>query len=201
MTALAIAERALSFVSDGEAEVYVGTESWGLARYAGSEIHQPTLVDNAGVQLRVISGRRSGVATTNRTDDKGLAELARRAADVVANASDDPELVPPAPPVELPDAEGYDEETAALGAAGQARLAGAACAEAAGDLKLYGYFTSGAVADGAAHDRCDLPRAGGRGRCLRVRDSDGVASRRDRPRRGRARGAGEGGANARRPRA
>ena len=144
MTALVLAERALSFVTEGEAEVYAGTESWGFARYAGSEIHQPTLVDNAGVQLRVISGRRSGVATTNRTDDKGLAELARRAADVVANASDDPELVPPAPPVELPDAEGYDEETAALGAAGQARLAGAACAEAAGDLKLYGYFTSGA---------------------------------------------------------
>ena len=144
MTALEIAERALSFVTDGEAEVYVGTESSGLARYAGSEIHQPTLVDNASVQLRVISGRRSGVATTNRTDDEGLAELARRAADVVANASDDPELVPPAPPVELPDAEGYDEETAALGADGQARLAAAACAEAAGDLKLYGYFTSGA---------------------------------------------------------
>ncbi len=144
MSALKIAERALSFVTDGEAEVYVGTESSGLARYAGSEIHQPTLVDNASVQLRVIYGRRSGVATTNRTDDEGLAELARRAADVVANASDDPELVPAAPPVELPDAEGYDEETAALGADDQARLAAAACAEAAGDLKLYGYFTSGA---------------------------------------------------------
>src|SRR6185436_14754656 len=79
------------------------------------------------VQLRVISGRRSGVATTNRTDDEGLAELARRAADVVANASDDPELVPAAPRAD-----------------DQARLAAAACAEAAGDLKLYGYFTSGA---------------------------------------------------------
>src|SRR6188472_2139445 len=127
MSALEIAERALSFVTDGEAEVYVGTESSGLARYAGSEIHQPTLIDNASVQLRVLSGRRSGVATTNRTDDEGLAELARRAADVVANASDDPELVPVAPPVELADAEGYDEETAALQADGQARLAAAAC--------------------------------------------------------------------------
>src|SRR6476646_11981106 len=144
MSALEIAERALSFVADGEAEVYVGTESSGLARYAGSAIHQPTLVDNASVQLPVTSGRRSGVATTTRPAGEGLAELARRAADVVANASDDPELVPPAPPVELPDVEGYDEETAALGADGQARLAAAACAEAMGDLKLYGYFTSGA---------------------------------------------------------
>jgi predicted Zn-dependent protease len=148
--ALELAERALSFVTTGEAEVYVGIESSGLARYAGSEIHQPTLVDNAGVQLRVISGRRSGVATTNRIDDEGLAALARRAADVVANASDDPQLVPPAPRAEPPQVESYDEATASLGADGQARLAAAACAEASGELKLYGFFTSAACESAVA---------------------------------------------------
>jgi predicted Zn-dependent protease len=140
--ALEIAERALSFVAGGEAEVFVGTERSGFARYAGSEVHQPTLVDDAAVQLRVVEGRRAGVATTNRTDDDGLAELARRAAEVVANASEDPEVVPPAPPAEHPEVEGYDEATAGLGADDQARLAAAAIG-AAGELALYGYFTSG----------------------------------------------------------
>jgi PmbA protein len=143
-SALEIAESALSFVTRGEAEVYVGTERSGFARYAGSEVHQPTLVDNAEVQLRVVDGALAGVATTNRTDDEGLAELARRAAEVVANASEDPEVVPPAPPAEHPQVEGYDEATAALGPDDQARLAAAAIG-AVGELALYGYFTSGVV--------------------------------------------------------
>jgi PmbA protein len=143
VNALEIAERALSFVAGGEAEVFVGAERSGFARYAGSEVHQPTLVDNAVVQLRVVEGRRrAGVAATNRTDDDGLAELARRAADVVANASDDPDVVPPAQSAEHPEVGGYDESTAALEAGDQARLAAAAIG-AAGDLALYGYFTTG----------------------------------------------------------
>jgi PmbA protein len=142
--ALEIAERALSFVSGGDAEVYVGTERSGFARYAASEVHQPTLVDDASVQLRLVDGHRAGVATTNRVDDDGLAELARRAADAVANASDDPHIVPPAPPGEFPVVEGYDEATAALGADDQARLATASF-DALSELQLYGFFTSGVV--------------------------------------------------------
>jgi PmbA protein len=143
LSALEIAERALSSVAGGEAEVYVQTERSGFARYAASEVHQPTLVDDASVQLRVVDGRRTGVATTNRVDDAGLEELASRAAEIVANASEDPYVVPPAPPTEFPEVDGYDEETAALGADDQARLAAAAF-DAAGELGLYGYFTSGA---------------------------------------------------------
>ena len=43
--ALEIAERALEHASD-DAEVYVGVEHSGFARYAGSEVHQPTLIDD-----------------------------------------------------------------------------------------------------------------------------------------------------------
>jgi PmbA protein len=147
--ALEIAERALSFVADGEAEVYVSAERSGFARYAGSEVHQPTLVDNVSVRLRLVQGRRAGVVTTNRIDDDGLAELARRAVDVVAIVSEDPYVVPPAPPTDVPEVEGYDDATAALGADGQARLAEAAI-DAADELQLYGYFTSGVCEEAIA---------------------------------------------------
>jgi PmbA protein len=140
--ALDLAERALALAPVGEAEVVVTTERSGFARYAGKEVHQPTLIDNATIQLRVVQGGRAGVASTNRTDDEGLAELARRVGEVVASATPDPELPPLAPPAGFPDAAGYDEETAALGADDQARLASAAIA-ASGDFGLYGYFTSG----------------------------------------------------------
>ena len=140
--ALEIADRALGLVSGDEAEVVVSTERSGFARYAGSDVHQPTLIDNANVQLRLVRGRRAGVASTNRTDDEGLARLARRAAEVVESASEDPDLVPLAPPAEFAEVAGYDEETAALGADDQARLAAAAIGSS-GTLGLYGYFTSG----------------------------------------------------------
>jgi PmbA protein len=142
--ALELAERALGFVSGADAEVVAGTERSGFARYASSVIHQPTLIDNAGVQLRVVRDRRSAVATTNRADDDGLASLARRAAELLASASEDPELVPLAPPESFPEIEGYDEETAALGADEQARLAADAIA-AQTDFDIYGYVSSGST--------------------------------------------------------
>ena len=137
-----IAERALEIAGADEAEVLVMGEQSGFARFAAGEVHQPTLIDNVTVQLRVVSGGRSAAAVTNRTDDEGFETLARRAAEAAASASPDPELPPLAPPAEFPDVEGYDEETAALGSAAQAGVAETAIA-AAGDFGLYGFFTSG----------------------------------------------------------
>ena len=140
--ALEVAERALSFATVEDAEALVSSEHSGFARFAAGEVHQPTLIDNTSVLLHFVRDGRSAVAATNRTDDEGLAELARRAAEALQYASPNPELAPLAPPAEYPAVEGYDEETAALGADGQARLADAAI-QASNGFGLYGYFTSG----------------------------------------------------------
>lgn len=139
---LELAERALERAGGDAAEAVVMSERSGFARFAAGEVHQPTLIDDTVVQLRVIRDGRSGSATTNRLDDDGLSDLARRAADAAASADPDPELVPLAAPAGLPEVEGYDEATAALGADEQARLAEAAIGASDG-LGLYGYFTSG----------------------------------------------------------
>jgi len=139
---LALAEQALALADGDAAEAVVMAERSGFARYAAGEVHQPTLIDDTVVQLRVIRDGCSGSATTNRLDDDGLADLARRAAEAAASADPDPELAPLAPPAELPEVDGYDEATAALGADDQARLAEAAIAASDG-LGLYGFFTSG----------------------------------------------------------
>jgi len=141
---LEIAERALSFATVDDAEALVMAERSGFARFAAGEVHQPTLIDNALVQLHLIREGRSAVASTNRTDDEGLAEVARRAADALDYASPNPELAPLAPPADYSAVEGYDEQTAALGADDQARLAEAAIGASDG-FGLYGYFTSGVV--------------------------------------------------------
>jgi predicted Zn-dependent protease len=140
--ALELAERALALVDGDAAEAVVMAERSGFARYAAGELHQPTLIDDTVVQLRVIRDGCSGSATTNRIDDDGLTDLAGRAVAAAASADPDPELAPLAPPAELATVEGYDEATAALGADDQARLAEAAIAASDG-LGLYGFFTSG----------------------------------------------------------
>ena len=140
MSALDVARAALE-AADGDAEAVAHSERSGLARFASSEVHQPTLIENAVVTLRVVRGTRTGVATTNKIDAEGLAELARRAAAAAESAPEDESFPGLAPAADPPAVDGYDEATAALGPDDQARLAAAAI-DAAGDMPVYGFFTS-----------------------------------------------------------
>jgi PmbA protein len=140
--ALEIAEQALRAAEGDEAEVLVHAERSGVARFAASIVHQPTLIDNTVVRARVVRDGKIGRAATNRYDQDSLAEVVRRAGEAADSARPDPDFPGLAPPAEYPDVGGYDEETASLGAEDQARLAAAAIAGAP-DFGLYGYFTSG----------------------------------------------------------
>jgi predicted Zn-dependent protease len=137
---LEVARAALA-AAGGEAEAVAHSERSGLARFAGSEVHQPTLIENVVVTLRVVQGNRAGVATTNKVDDKGLAELAQRAAAAAESAPPDESFPGLAPPAQPPSVAGFDDTTAALGPDDQARLADAAIG-AADDIPVYGFFTS-----------------------------------------------------------
>ena len=144
MNALDLAERALLAAGGDEALAVVQSERSGMARFARSEVHQPTLIENDVVELQIVRDGRLGIASANRTDDPGLRELATRAAEAADSAPEDPDFAGLSPPAELPPVEGYDEEAAALGAEDQARLAAAAIE--ASELDLYGFFTSGVTA-------------------------------------------------------
>jgi PmbA protein len=144
MSARELAHAAVE-AAGGEAEAVVQIESSGLARFARSEVHQPTLIENAVVTLRVILDSRAGLAITNKVDAEGLAEVARRAHEAAENAPPDETFPGLAGPAEPPPVGGYDEETARLGPEGQAHHA-AAVIEAARDVPVYGFFTS-AVSD------------------------------------------------------
>jgi PmbA protein len=132
----------------------VHAERSGYARFAASEVHQPTLIADESVTIRVVRDGRVGCAATNRTDDEGLREAARRAAEAADSAPPDKGFAGLPPPAEAPEVEGYDEETAALTPEEQARAAARAI-EAASGMGLYGYFTSGvteiAVASSTGH--------------------------------------------------
>jgi PmbA protein len=140
-SALELAQRALSAAESDEAEVVVQSERSGFARFADSEVHQPTLIVNAVVQLRVVRDGRVGSALTNRVEPDALRELARRASEAADLAPPDPDFPGLTAPEPLPEVAGYDEDTAGLDAEQQAELAGRAI-DAAGPLAAYGFFTS-----------------------------------------------------------
>jgi PmbA protein len=146
VSALEVAAQALRHAAAAadEAEAFVHAERSGLARFAGSEQHQPTLVEDTVVTVRAVRGNRVGVAVTNRTGDDGLRELAARAADAAGRAREDPDFPGLPAPAAPPEVGGYDEETAALGSDEQARLAAAAIG-GTGDIEAFGFFTSGAT--------------------------------------------------------
>jgi predicted Zn-dependent protease len=139
---LDVAGAALSLADGDAAEAIVSAERSGLARFAASEVHQPTLIEDLVVQLRILRDGRAGIAVGNRVDSDGLRELARRAGEAADAVTADPELPLPATPVLIPEVAGYDEETAMLPAEELAHAAGAAIA-GSGAFAAYGFVTSG----------------------------------------------------------
>jgi PmbA protein len=133
--------RAALAAADGDAEAVVLAERSGLARFADSEVHQPTLIENLVVTLKAMRDGRAGSAVTNRVDGDGLAALAERAREAAESAETNGHLPAPAEPQPLPEVAGFDEATARLSPEDQAERAAAAI-EAA-ELPAYGFFTSG----------------------------------------------------------
>jgi PmbA protein len=114
--ALALAERALAQALQAgaaEAEALVMREDGALTRFANSEIHQNVAQTDVAINLRVVIGKRVGVASSGRTDAEGLRTLAANAvaiARVVEELPDWGGLPAPGPVDELTN--GFDDGTA-----------------------------------------------------------------------------------------
>ena len=139
---LELAEQAWRAAEADEADALVRAERSAFARFADSAVHQPTLIEDETVTIRVVRDGRVGCATGNRTDGESVRATARRAAEAADSSPRDPDFPGLAPPKEAPTVAGYDEETASLSPEEQAEHA-AAVIRAVPDLRLFGYFTSG----------------------------------------------------------
>ena len=98
-----VAAQAVRAADGDEADVLVLSERSGLARFASSEVHQPTLIENCVVTLRVIRDGKIGTASTNRIDEEGLRGLVRRAGEAADSAVAEEGFPGLAEPQALPD--------------------------------------------------------------------------------------------------
>ena len=89
--ALRLAEEAVRLAEAagaGEAEALVVSGDSALTRFANSEIHQNVASTEVLVNLRFVTGRRVGVASTGRADAEGLRSLVERAAAITSNVEE-----------------------------------------------------------------------------------------------------------------
>lgn len=139
---LALLDRVLSRAEAPKAEaLFMGQDS-ALTRFANNQIHQNVREHDASVQVRVISDDdRIGVASTNRLDDHGIADVVARAEAIAARSAPNPRsAILPEPGEATHDPElGWVAATAAAGA--ELRAEGARAVIAAGMAK--GLETSG----------------------------------------------------------
>lgn len=156
--ALELAESALAeALRDGvtEAEALVMAEDSALTRFANSEIHQNVAETNQVVNLRVVLGKRIGVASSGRTDPEGLrrlAETARSIARVVEELEDWGGLPEPTPVEQLPRAFSEITATAGPGLRASAVRDVIAAADAEG-VTAYGSFSTAVESTAVANSR------------------------------------------------
>ena len=91
-----VLDRVLAVVR-GEAEATYVARDAALTRFAGSRIHQNVSEHDATIRVRVVDGPRTGVASTNRLDPEGLAEVVARATQLCERAASHPSPTPLAP--------------------------------------------------------------------------------------------------------
>ena len=156
--ALTLAEAALAHaLREGvtEAEALVNSEDSALTRFANSEIHQNVAETNISVNLRVVIGKRVGVASSDRTDEEGLRRLAEHAAAIarVVEELDDWGGLPD--PTEIHDlAAAYNQATAEASPEFRAEAVRAVIG-AADDASVtaYGSFATGTESTAVANSK------------------------------------------------
>ena len=118
-----VLQQALSVSKADETEAFVSVSDSALTRIAHNFVHENMAEKNRDLNVRAVVRRQVGVASTNRFDAAGIAEVVARAADIARLSPEDEHftgLPDDAGPVEdeLPFA--YDQDTANLSPDGRA---------------------------------------------------------------------------------
>jgi PmbA protein len=107
-----IAERVLSRVLADQAEVLVTAERSDLTRFAVNTIHQNVTERDVNVRLRVITGKKTGVASGNDVSDEGLARLVEMAESAAAFQKENPDFVSLPGPQKIEPVDAFVQATA-----------------------------------------------------------------------------------------
>ncbi len=123
-----------------QTEVVVLAGDSYLTRFANSTIHQNVAETDTEVRIRVVLGKRVGVATTNNLEDEALAQTLENALAIARLQPENPDFKSLPGPQPIAEIAAFSEATASCSPEQRAKGAGAICLMARG---------AGVVASGA----------------------------------------------------
>ena len=110
--ALALLDKALGYSKAQETDIYLSAQDLGLSRFAGGAIHQNVAHSNITLNIRSVSGKRLGRATTNDLSDSGVRKAVDSALENALLMPEDPAFEGLPLPSEAPNVDSLDEATA-----------------------------------------------------------------------------------------
>ncbi|MGD8371761.1 MAG: TldD/PmbA family protein [Syntrophobacterales bacterium] len=122
-----ICKDVLSRAGKDPAEVLLFFEDQSLTRFANNYIHQNVAERNATLIVRLLRGKRMGLATTNRLDRDGLDKLVERARANGNVSPEDPDYPGLPEPASYAAVDGFDQFTAEYSPEARARAVGEIC--------------------------------------------------------------------------
>jgi predicted Zn-dependent protease len=146
-----VADAALSLEGVDGVEVLFTHDWGGLTRFANGQIHQSTASEDTSLRIRVVTGGRVGVASTNAFSAEGARAAARNAKEMAEVSAPDPLWPGFAPPEEVARVERFDEATAEATPEARADAIGALLGEVANGFRAAGAFETRAVEQGLAN--------------------------------------------------
>ena len=93
-------------------ELFLFHKEYSLTRFANNSIHQNVAEHNLTIYLRLLLGKRQGMASTNRVEPAALDELVSRARANAAASPEDPDFLGLAEPAKYSAIEAFDQATA-----------------------------------------------------------------------------------------
>ena len=109
---MAVLEKALGYSKAQETDIYLSAQDLGLSRFAGGAIHQNVAHSNITLNVRSVTGKRLGRATTNDLSDSGVQKAVEAALQNALLMPEDPAFAGLPLPAEAPNVDSLDEATA-----------------------------------------------------------------------------------------
>jgi predicted Zn-dependent protease len=109
--AIEILEKGLKYSDADQTELLLLEEDFYLTRFAENVIHQNMGREDHTVMARAVSGKKIGVAVTNKIEDEGIKKVVKDAVEIAKNQEEDPDFVSLPQSNPAPEVKGFYQST------------------------------------------------------------------------------------------
>lgn len=125
-----ICHKVLSLSKADQTEVLLLGYDRQLTRFANSHIHQNVSESDVQLRVRVVIGKRVGVAVTNRLDESSMSQVVENAITIARLQPENPNFKSLPEPAPVPEIGAFDEAVFSLSPAAKAETVGRICRRA-----------------------------------------------------------------------